>query len=55
MGQRIVEYDETEWQNGELVFFKDGKEVDRIFADELVDDWMDEMERKGIVKYRMVV
>ena len=36
----IIKYDNAEWDNGAYVLYLKGKEVDRIYADELVEDFM---------------
>lgn len=42
MDKQKVEYDNKEWQGSELVLYREEKEVDRIFADEIMQNWMDE-------------
>ena len=50
-----IEYDEMDWRGEQLVLLKKGKEVDRIFLDSMVTEWMREMEEKGVIKYKWVV
>jgi hypothetical protein len=50
-----IEFDEQEWKGEQLILLKKGKEVDTIYLDSLVKEWMREMEEKGIVKYKEVV
>jgi hypothetical protein len=52
---RVVEYDDMEWKGEQLVLLRKGKEVETIFLDDLVKDWMREMKEKGIVEYKEVV
>jgi hypothetical protein len=52
---RVVEYDDMEWKGEQLVLLRKGKEVEIIFLDDLVKDWMREMKEKGIVEYKEVV
>lgn len=52
---RTIEFDEKEWDNEELKLFRNGKPVDTIFLDDLVKNWMQDMEKKGFMKYKEVV
>jgi hypothetical protein len=38
--RQIIRYDDAEWDNGDYVLYFEEEEVERIYAEELVHDWM---------------